>query len=210
MTHPGKSGATPAEGARLRVLDAVRRGARTVNAIAATLGVTDNAVRGHLAALERDGLIDGSGVVRSGHPGKPALEYELPMEAEVALSRAYAPALDALVGALGRRLDPRTLRAALADAGRQLAQGPAHSRSTVAERTAGAAELIESLGGSVSTSVQGRHGEVTGNGCPLAAVVAHSPDTCMLVREMLANGVGGSVEMHCAHGPRPRCAFRIS
>lgn len=195
---------------RLRVLEAVRRGARTVNAIAAALGVTDNAVRGHLSTLERDGLVHGGGIVRSGQPGKPAVEFRITVDAEVTLSRAYAPALEALVIALERRLDPRSLRAALADAGRQLAPLQVAVGSSVTERTQAAAALLESLGGSVSVSVHARHGDIEGDGCPLGAAVAHVPATCVLVQEMLAAQSGRAVAMRCAHGPRPRCAFRVS
>lgn len=208
MPHTRVTGTASVDGPRGLVLQAVRRGARTVNAIAAELRVTDNAVRRHLASLERDALVHGSGVVRSGQPGKPALEYEVTRAAEVALSRAYAPALEALVLSLEQRLPARTFRATLADAGRRLAPAPGPS-GTVADRTAAAAALLESLGGSVSTSVHGRHGEVVGHGCPLAAAVARVPATCVMVRDMLAAGVGADVELRCAHAERPRCAFRI-
>ncbi len=51
---------------RQRVLAALRTGSRTVNDLAGGLHVTDNAVRGHLAALERAGLVRATGTVRSG------------------------------------------------------------------------------------------------------------------------------------------------
>lgn len=209
MPQRPAAGPVPVDGPRLLVLDAVRRGDATVNAIAGRLRVTDNAVRGHLASLERDGLLRSRGVVRSGQPGKPAVEFEVTREAEIALSRAYAPALEALVVALAERVPLRTLRAALADAGRRLAPPPA-ARNSVADRTTKAAALLESLGGSIATSVYSGHGEITGHGCPLSAVVARVPATCTLVREMLAAGVGADVEMCCEHGDRPRCHFRIA
>ena len=194
---------------RLRVLGALRRGLRTVNALAPALGVTRNAVRGHLATLQREGLVRATGVVRSGIPGKPAAEYEVTPEAEVALSRAYAPALVALVEALADRLEPRALGAALRDAGRRLAP-PAHHPASLAASAEEARGILTALGGSVGLTSGRAYADVHGDGCPLAAAVARVPATCTMVEAMLEACTGRQVEQRCTHGPRPRCAFRLS
>src|SRR4029450_1269858 len=90
---------------RQAVLDLILRGERTVNTLAAQLRISDNAVRVHLIALERDGLIRRSGIVRSGTVGQPAAEYDLTTAGEQALSTAYPAALAALAAAAGERLD---------------------------------------------------------------------------------------------------------
>ena len=41
---------------RGQVVAELRRGSRTVEELRQTLGITDNAVRAHLAILERDGI----------------------------------------------------------------------------------------------------------------------------------------------------------
>ena len=97
--------------ARHAVLDLIRRGERTVNTLAAQLRISDNAVRVHLIALERDGLIKRSGIVRSGTVGQPAAEYDITPAGEQELSRAYPAALAALAAAAGDRLDARARRA---------------------------------------------------------------------------------------------------
>jgi predicted ArsR family transcriptional regulator len=194
---------------RLRVLEALQRGARTVNDLAPALGVTRNAVRGHLATLQREGLVRSTGVVRSGVPGKPAVEYEATLDAEVALSRAYAPALVALVEALADRMESRALTAALRDAGRRL--GPALRQAAPLPAAAAAARTILSeLGGSVRIESGRTHADVRGDGCPLAAAVARVPATCTMVEAMLEAQTGRAVEQRCEHGNRPRCAFRLS
>jgi predicted ArsR family transcriptional regulator len=193
---------------RLRVLETVRRGIRTVNGLADAIGVTDNAVRGHLATLERDGLVRSVGVVRSGGAGKPAAEYEVTPEAEVTLSRAYAPVLEALVAALDRRLEPRALRAAFRDAGRRLAPAspPPLSLTASAEAACG---LFAGLGGSARVEMHRTHADVLGDGCPLAAAVAQAPATCTIVEAMLEAHTGRPTQQRCVHGARPRCAFRL-
>jgi predicted ArsR family transcriptional regulator len=60
---------------RGRIVAILRRGWRSVDEIAATLGLTDNAVRAHIATLERDGVVAAAGSRRDGTVGKPATLY---------------------------------------------------------------------------------------------------------------------------------------
>src|SRR4051812_9605396 len=83
---------------RGRIITLLRRGERTVNELADALGLTDNAVRTHLAALERDGLAALRGVRRG--IGKPAHVYALTPEAESLFPGAYAAVLSTLLDAL--------------------------------------------------------------------------------------------------------------
>src|SRR5262245_23764551 len=79
-----------------------RRGDRTVGDLAQALGLTDNAVRAHLAALERDGLVRQGGLRRGS--GKPAYSYELTAEAERLFPKADGPLLRLVLDVLGERL----------------------------------------------------------------------------------------------------------
>src|SRR5688572_21385928 len=74
---------------RGRVVRLLRRAAQSVNELAATLGLTDNAVRAHLLRLERDGLVQQAGT----RPGfrKPEAVYEITADAEHLFAKAYAP-----------------------------------------------------------------------------------------------------------------------
>jgi predicted ArsR family transcriptional regulator len=205
---PGPPASLPT--ARLSVLDRIRRGDRTVNAIAAALGVTDNAVRLHVSALERDGLVRLSGVVRSGQAGKPAAEYELAPDGEIALSSAYPPALTAVMSAIGARLDARAVRALLLDAGKRLASHTRpHDTGSVASRANSCAALLESLGGSATVTHARGHTVLTGTGCPLASAVRAEPGTCALVEALLAKSSGLSVTQKCDHGENPSCRFEL-
>ena len=56
--------------------------------MARALGLTDNAVRAHLATLERDGMVRQAGSRRPTGAGKPATLYELQPDTETLLSRA--------------------------------------------------------------------------------------------------------------------------
>src|SRR5919202_3298969 len=76
---------------RGRIVGLLRRAARTVNELAQALDLTDNAVRAHLATLERDGLVQQSGT----RPGfrKPNLTYELTADAGQFFPKPYGPVL---------------------------------------------------------------------------------------------------------------------
>src|SRR5919197_4867912 len=87
---------------RGRIVLLLRRGSRTVNELAAALGLTDNAVRTQLTALERDGLVHASGT----RPGtrKPNITYGLTPEAGRLFPKMYGPVLRQLLDVLAERL----------------------------------------------------------------------------------------------------------
>src|SRR5215207_4354647 len=61
-------------GTRGHILRLLRRRERTVTELAAELSLTDNAVRTHLSALERDGLVEALPAQPRG-VGKPPVVY---------------------------------------------------------------------------------------------------------------------------------------
>ena len=109
------------ETTRGRVLSLLRRGGMTADELAEVLGLTDNAVRAHLATLERDGLVQPQGERRHGRVGKPATLYHISPDAEPLFSKAYLPLLTTLLAALGERFTAEELRRLLADVGSRLA-----------------------------------------------------------------------------------------
>lgn len=198
-------------GSRYAVLDLVRRGVRTVNTLAERLRISDNAVRVHLVALERDGLLRRAGIVRSGTVGQPAAEYDLTPAGELALSEAYPAAMTALVEAIDSRLDVRAKKALFHEAGKRLAAsiGP-RATGSLAERADSCAALITTIGGSARASVTRGNATVEGAGCPLSAAVRKEPATCFLIEALLEGHAGVRAEMVCDHGDRPSCRFRLT
>ena len=101
---------------RGRILDLLRTRDRTVNELAEELRLTDNAVRAHLASLERDRLVVHSGM----KPGfrKPHATYALGPEAEQLFPKAYGRLVSLLMSIFSRQIKPRNLRAGMRAAGR--------------------------------------------------------------------------------------------
>ena len=197
-------------GTRGTIFMLFRRARRTVEDLAAALGVTDNAVRTHLSALERDGLIRHSGSRPSG--GKPAAVYELTPAAEELFPRAYAPALARLIDVLEERQPTEETLAILREVGRRLAleyPKPAGDHQTRMELAAGA---LVSLGG-LAEAERGADGRLRlhGFGCPLGSVVRDHPEVCQLAEALVAEVSGLNVREHCVREPGepPRCHFEL-
>lgn len=196
---------------RGRIIALLRCGARTVEELAQSLGLTDNAVRAHLATLERDGMVRQSGVRRGQGAGKPATVYELPLEAEVAFSRAYSPVLAALLEELVMHLPPSQTEALLAAVGRRLA-APFLPPPTASfrDRLHAAVGVLNALGGSAELEERDGAAVIRGCGCPLAAAVARRPETCRAVEALLTEVVGAPARLCCRQGDRPSCCFEIA
>ena len=200
------------ESTRGRVVALLRARARTVDELAAELGVTDNAIRPHLVGLERDGVIRQAGMrrVEGGGAGKPAVLYEIDPDAEPLLSRAYAPVLGALLEVIGDELDPRTAKRVLRETGRRLAASAGGSaKGDLTARARAAAEVLTALGGDVA--VESKRGGVTlrGVACPLASAVSRNPQVCHAVETLVSEISGAQATECCDRTGRPRCCFEL-
>lgn len=194
---------------RTRLLRLVRDEARSVAELAAQLDISGNAVRTHVAALERDGLVRPAGKQRS-TGGKPARLYELTPEAEELFPKAYAQVLGELVEALREEYGEESAVARLREVGRRLGMR-AGAEGGESARVEVAAALLEAIGGSVEV-LRPASGvwELRAAGCPLSAVVARDPEVCALAEALVAEVTGLPVEERCDRKGRPRCAFRVS
>src|SRR3954447_9675356 len=187
----------------------LRRGSRTVNELAGELGLTDNAVRTHLTALGRDGLVHASGM-RPG-PRKPHTVYELTPEADHLFPRVYGPLLHLLIDVLKERMPPAELEAVLRTVGHRMADGhrPAGPVDGLRERAELAVTVLGTLGG--LAELEGGDGKlvVRSFDCPLAVAAAGHPEVCRPAGTLLADVIGAAVHQRCQTEPVPRCYFEV-
>jgi predicted ArsR family transcriptional regulator len=193
---------------RGRVVTLLRRGRRTVDELAGALGLTDNAVRAHLAALERDGLVRQGDLRRT--CGKPSYTYNLTSEAERLFPKAYGVLLRELLGVLSDRLPPEVLTEALREVGRRVAAGHERPGGDLRQRVDAGLALLGDLGGLAEAEETGGGFIIRGCSCPLAAAVAGNPDACLLAETLLSDLIGVPVRQVCDPGPPPRCRFEVS
>jgi predicted ArsR family transcriptional regulator len=193
---------------RSRLLRLVRGAASSINELADALGITDNAVRTHVAALERDGLVRQAGTDRT-TGGKPARLYELTAQAEELFPKAYALVLTEFVRALREERGDEAAVAWLRRVGRRLGADSAHAQADGAARVAAAGALLESIGGTVEVNDLADGWMIRSHGCPLAGVVAEDPDVCALAESLVTEVTARRVVERCEKTGRPRCAFHV-
>jgi predicted ArsR family transcriptional regulator len=195
---------------RGRILALLRAETRTVSDLMAALQLTDNAVRGHLLSLERDGLVQQRGT----RPGKrkPHVAYGLSPEAEHIFPKAYGPLLNHLLAAVSKRLTARGLRGAMHEVGAALAADhlPRLRGHTRRERIKAAIDLFNELGGSAVFDQSGGKQFIYGrDGCPLGAVSARHPEACFIIESMVSKVIGSQAKKCCEYGEAPRCCFEL-
>ncbi len=198
------------ETTRGRVLGLLRAGPRTVEELARDLALTDNAIRAHLATLERDGLVTQQGVRRGPGAGKPALVYTLAPGVAVRLSRAYAPVLGALLEELSGQLPPEQIESLMLAAGQRLGTAAPRRSGSLAQRATEAVALLHELGSDVTLVPEGKGFRMQASGCPLSAAVSQRPETCRALQGFLSEVMGVPVGQCCEQGPNPRCCFTVS
>ena len=198
----GSPGAT-----RGRIIDLIRRSPITVTELATRLDLSYNAVRGHLAALERDGLVRSTGTRRGGT--RPAAVYELAPGVDDALSRAYMPFASHLVRALTERLPEAELDGIMREVGARLAAEWPRPRGTLPQRVDSASALLAELGAPNEIETDGGTLRIQGVGCLLAAAVQERPHVCRAMETLLTTLLATPVRECCDRGERPRCCFAI-
>jgi predicted ArsR family transcriptional regulator len=194
---------------RGRIVALLRSAGLTVNDLAAILQLSDNAVRAHLAALERDGLVQQSGTRRGLR--KPHYAYQLTPEAEAIFPKAYDLLLNQLLAVLAQRLPGEAVEEALGEVGRRLAAGyrAAVQGATLKERVEASVTVLDELGGLAKSKQQDGRFVICGASCPLAAVVVEHPQACVLAEALLAELTGVPVQEQCHRGATPQCRFVI-
>lgn len=195
------------ESTRGRVVSLLRAEPRTVEELAGLLGLTDNAVRAHLATLERDGLVRQSGV-RKG-PRKPHFTYSLTPEAERLFPKAYDALLNHLITVLKGRLKGEELEGLLREVGQGLAAGASEAGGDLESRVQAALRALESIGGQAGAEREDGRVVIRGGGCPFADAVSAHPEVCRLAESLISEIIQAPVTERCEREGRPRCRFEI-
>src|SRR6266568_4482822 len=192
---------------RGRIVMLLRRASHTVDELAQALNLTDNAVRAHLATLERDGFVRQLGERRGS--GKPAYIYELSPDAEQLFPKAYGPVLRHILEFLSEEMTTDEVEALMRRTGRRLAEqhlphGDLQSRLQMA------VNVLNELGGLAELEQRNGAFYIQGYSCPLAAVVPGHPEVCRLSEALLSELVGLPVKECCDGNEPARCCFSVS
>jgi predicted ArsR family transcriptional regulator len=192
---------------RARILQLLRRSSQTITGLSEALDLTDNAVRTHIAAIERDGIVQRVGTERD-TGGKPARVYGLTAEGIELFPKAYAFVLAALVQEVVAR-DGREAAIELLRAVGEKAASLARAGADIEDRIDAAVELLEGIGAEIDVVPNDAGWRLQGYGCPLSAVTAGNPEVCKLAEELIQNVTGHLTTECCDREGIPSCAFQI-
>lgn len=194
---------------RGRIVSELRRGAGTVNDLAAATGLTDNAVRAHLITLERDGLVQLGGT----RPGtrKPNVLYELTPEAACLFPKPYAVVLQQLLNVLSERLAPADADEILRAVGRRLASAFRHAvrGAGLRQRVLEVLAVLQEVGGLAEVEEQEGRLCIRGLDCPLGGAVTAQRQVCRVAETMLAELLGVPVHERCQVEGQIHCQFEL-
>jgi len=193
---------------RGRIIMLLRRGSRTADELAVALSLTDNAVRAHLATLERDGFVQQRGVRRGS--GKPSFVYDLAPEAENLFPKSYGQVLYQLLEALDERMTSEELEDLLRTVGRRIADQWNVPNGNLRVRLEAATEALNELGGMAELEIGEETYCIRGYSCPLAAAVPGHPEVCRLAETLLTHLVGVPVKEQCERNGTLRCHFVVN
>ncbi|HZS62217.1 MAG TPA: ArsR family transcriptional regulator [Gemmatimonadaceae bacterium] len=191
---------------RDRIIELLRCGPLTADEIAAQVQLTTNAVRQHLATLERDGYVVRQGSRHAPSVGKPPIVFAIAPDIESTFSRAYAPVLTALVAALPDHVAPDALDGLLADVASRLAASAPAPRGEFQRRVRAGADALTALGGLVETDGH----TLRACSCVLAEAVAARPELCRAVEMFVSAVTGLDAHEQCDRGGSPRCRFMLT
>jgi len=194
-------------GSRGRLLARLRRAPATINELGDELALSANAVRSHLAALERDGLVAIEQVPRRG-VGKPAHQYRLTAEAAALTPKAYDAVLDVVLAAARDKVGPKAYAQILENVASRLAGDRRPARAGFEARLAETRALLARIGAEVTVERNGSRLRLVGTDCPLSALVAAHPELCGVLAGVVARRLGVSVRECCDRSTTlPRCCF---
>jgi predicted ArsR family transcriptional regulator len=191
-----------------RLLGLLRRSRQTITSLAKMLGLTDNAVRLHIAALRRDGIVADVGTQRD-TGGKPARLYALTREGEELFPKAYALVLGKLVEEIIRTQGRERAIELLRAVGTHAAAG-ARTGASSEQRMEAAAAVLRNLGADAQVEKAGEGWRLQAYGCPLSAVTTGHPEMCELGKALVEEVVGAQVTECCQRGEHPRCGFELA
>lgn len=197
---------------RDRILDLLLRSEQPVGvqAVSMALGVSRNAAHQHVAALEREGLIERAESIRT--RGRPSQGYRLSSAGRATFPRQYALLARQMLGELARHLGPEELQRTLQRIGLSLADSLRSEMGPDAdENIRRIAGLMRDLGYE-SHAIEGEGGtEIEAHNCVFHDLAMADPATCEVDLALLRSLSGQSVEhRRCmARGERScRFAFR--
>lgn len=176
-----------------------------VQALACELGISRNAAHQHVAAMEREGLIERDSAIRT--RGRPSQGYRLSASGKATFPRQYALLAGQLLKELSRSLPPDQLRDAMGRIGEALAATLPDVRDSQ-DSASRIAELMRDLGYE-SAAVESADGvEIEAHNCVFHDLAVADPAICEVDLALLRSLSGKAVDhRRCMARGERSCRF---
>lgn len=162
----------------------------SVDQLVEELDISTNAVRQHLASLERDGLIERAGTQRTG--GRPQLLFVLSGAGHEAFPRRYRQLAEDLIEEVGSVIGSQALESSMRRMGtRAGGQVKAGNLATIEET----AVAMKQAGYEASATSDKRSGpEIVAHNCVFHSLAARFPAVCQFDLAFMEAATGRKVE----------------
>jgi DeoR family transcriptional regulator, suf operon transcriptional repressor len=170
-----------------------RRHSASAVDLAAEFGLSTNAVRQQLMALERDGYVAERPVRRG--PTKPTLEYSLTESGEALFPQQYDKMLNAVLREVKDKLGREALNAVLEGLGKRAAERLRFrlDGNDAKGRVVEVAAMLRENGVEADVVETPRGVELREHNCPYARTVSEYPEVCNIIHTVLHEAVPGDV-----------------
>jgi len=184
----------------------------TVDTLTGALKVSRNAVRQHLATLERDGVVAKGPTRPSG--GRPEQLYVITESGQELFPRRYSWFSELLMDALRGTLGEDGAAARLAEMGRSIGDGIAARLAPAARREERVAAVAETMGelGYEAKAVTSEAGlDIEAQNCVFHQLAVKYPEICKFDLALLSSATGQRVEHRaCMARGDTKCCFRFT
>lgn len=182
----------------------------TVDALTGTLNVSRNAVRQHLTALERDGVVAKGPTQPSG--GRPEQLYRITQRGQEMFPRQYSWFSEMLMATLNATLGEASATERLEEMGRSAGRSISERQPVAAsraDRVAVAAKAMGTLGYEAKVA-EGNALEIEAQNCVFHQLAIKYPQICKFDLALLSTATGQGVEHRaCMARGDSKCCFRF-
>lgn len=186
------------------------RGSASAADLATEFGLSPNAVRQQLVALERDGLVEETSVRRG--PTKPTIEFSLTAEADKLFPQHY----DRMLSAVLREVKAKYGKDGVDEIFDGIAKRAAEKTAAKINGT-DPRERVEQLVGVLRESgVVAEYSLIDGgfslteHNCPYSGVVKEHPEVCGVIHHVLDETIGGEhVQVESLRDGGKSCKFEL-
>ncbi len=194
-------------GTRDRIVRYLIKHQSTIESLATSLGVTQNAVRAQIALLQREGIVEIQGEVKGTR--RPAAVYGIRPGADIHFSRAYPVILSHLTHVLAQKLSQTEFKTVMREVGQRLASSVPRPSGDPRERITGALKFFKMLGSVAEMTEERGKIIISSYGCPISEVVTADARSCIAMVALLQDLTGLPVAERCDHSEHPSCRFEI-